>query len=200
MLINLLSFKKDYLNGTVFLLIFTLIICLTSTIISNAQQPELPSVNLPILITSCGQSIDANIVSLLARRINLKYTYKPLAKAEEIEGFKTLIFVIGGSGKGLGDAGIDVPDEIKRCEELLKKAKEKNIYILGMHIGGETRRGPVSADFIPFAAEVDYLIIREDGNKDGYFTKVASEKKIPLYTIKQSIELQELLKKIFNVE
>lgn len=200
MLINLLSFKKDYLNGTVFLLIFTLIICLTSTIISNAQQPELPSANLPLVITSCGQSSDANIVSLLAKRIGLEHTYEGLIKADAIKNFKTLILVIGGSGKGLGAAGVDIPYEIERCNKLIEKAREEKMYIIGMHIGGEDRRGPNSANFIPFAAKVDYLIVKESGNKDGYFTQISTENKIPLYIIIESIDVQALLKKIFNVE
>jgi len=200
MLKNLLFYKKDYLNGAMLLLIFTLIIGLSSTVISNAQQPELPSADLPILITSCGQSSDANIVSLLSKRIGLEHTYEGLIKAEALNNFKTLILVIGGSGKGLGAAGVDIPWEIERCNKLIEKAREEKMYIIGMHIGGEDRRGPNSASFIPFAAKVDYLIVKDSGNKDGYFTQIATENKIPLYIIIESIDVQELLKKIFNVE
>ena len=111
-----------------------------------------------------------------------------------------MIVVIGGSGKGLGAAGIDVPDEQERVDKILARAREMNIFILGMHIGGEERRGPVSANFVPYAAEVDYLIVKEDGNQDGYFTKLAADNKIPLYTIQKSMEVADLLKQIFGVK
>jgi len=73
--------------------------------------------------------------------------------------------------------------------------------IIGLHVGGEARRGPLSAKFIELAApKADYLIITEDGNEDGYFTKLSKEKKIPLIVVKETTELGDLLKKIFQVK
>ena len=49
-----------------------------------------------------------------------------------------------------------------------------------MHIGGAARRGELSDKFVNAAApNVDYLIIVEEGNKDGLFTKMSTEKNIP---------------------
>jgi ureidoglycolate hydrolase len=70
------------------------------------------------------------------------------------------------------------------------------MFILGMHIGGIERRGTTSQKFIPFAAQVDYLIVRTDGNADGFFTNVAKEKQIPLFLFEKSIELVDILKEI----
>jgi hypothetical protein len=173
---------------------------LTAAVAAAQSQPPLPKAEAPVLITSCGQSPDAKIVSILAKRIGLEHTYDMAAKAEQLGKYKTLIVVIGGSGKGLGAAGIDVPDEQERVDKILARAREMNIFILGMHIGGEERRGPVSANFVPYAAEVDYLIVKEDGNQDGYFTKLAADNKIPLYTIQKSMEVADLLKQIFGVK
>jgi hypothetical protein len=39
--------------------------------------------------------------------------------------------------------------------------------------------------------------VTEDGNKDGYFTKVSTEKQIPLTVIKDTQALGVLLKKTF---
>ncbi len=69
---------------------------------------------------------------------------------------------------------------------------------MGMHLGGVDRRGPISEQFVPFATKVDYLIVRKDGNRDGYFTKVAEELKIPLFLIEKNVELVEILKEIFE--
>jgi hypothetical protein len=93
-----------------------------------------------------------------------------------------------------------VPDEKKRCDDLLAAARKHDMYIIGMHIGGEERRGPVSENFVPYAAKVDYLIIKEDGNMDGYFSQIAEENTIPLHTIQKSMEVANLLKQIFGLE
>ena len=92
---------------------------------------------------------DFGTVDLLARRAGIEMKVNHVAQPEEIVGYKTLIIVIGGSGKGLGAAGIDIPTEVKRVEEVIKKAREEGIFILGMHIGGMDRRGPTSASFVP---------------------------------------------------
>jgi hypothetical protein len=168
--------------------------------LAQAKQPALPFCDLPMIVTSCGQSPDAKIVSLLSERISLKHTYNELLKADEMTGFKTLILVVGGSGKGLGAAGIEIPDELARCDKLLAKARAAKMYVIGMHIGGVDRRGPTSTNFLPYAAKVDYLIVKEDGNEDGYFTKLAAERKIPLYIVKQTMEVADVLKAIFKVK
>jgi len=199
--------RKEVLNIMVinqrsFLFRFSIILIIVLSLSSLGfaiENPSLPSLNKPIFVTSCGQSPDYGVVDLLGkRRAGLELKVNPLAKPDDLIGFKTLIIVIGGSGKGLGAAGIDVPEEVKRVEELIKKAKEEGIFILGMHLGGVERRGPVSQEFVPFAAKVDYLIVRTDGNEDGFFTNVAKEKEIPLFLIEKSVELVEILKEIFE--
>ena len=190
------------INQRSFLFRFSIILIIVLSLSSLGfaiENPSLPSLNKPIFVTSCGQSPDYGVVDLLGkRRAGLELKVNPLAKPDDLIGFKTLIIVIGGSGKGLGAAGIDVPEEVKRVEELIKKAKEEGIFILGMHLGGVERRGPVSQEFVPFAAKVDYLIVRTDGNEDGFFTNVAKEKEIPLFLIEKSVELVEILKEIFE--
>lgn len=176
-----------------------IIILILGSFCLAVENPPLPRLEKPIFVTSCGQSPDYGVVDLLGRRsAGLEIIANPTATLDDIEGFKTLIIVIGGSGKGLGAAGIDVPKELERVEELIKKAKEEEIFILGMHLGGVDRRGPISEQFIPFAAKVNYLIVREDGNRDGYFTKIAEELKIPLFLIVKNVELVEILKEIFK--
>jgi hypothetical protein len=69
-----------------------------------------------------------------------------------------------------------------------------------MHVGGEDRRGPSSQNFIHYAGMVDYMIVRSAGNTDGYFTKLCAEKKIPLYTIENTREIEGILKGIFGLQ
>jgi hypothetical protein len=189
------------INKQKLLLIFSVMTALILNSVSFClaiENPALPKLEKPIFVTSCGQSPDYGTAELLGKRAGLEMKADSLAEPEDIIGFKTLIIVIGGSGKGLGAAGIDVPQEVKRVEDLIKKAREEKMFILGMHIGGLDRRGPVSQEFVPFAAQVDYLIVRTDGNADGFFTNIAKEKQIPLYLIEKSPELVDIYKIMFT--
>ena len=184
------------------LLILTTILLLCSGIGHNfsfAQDiPTVPTAELPIMITSSGQSPDGFIVKALLNKAKIDVLLKILLEAEELIDIKTLIIAIGGSAKGLGAAGVDADDELNRIEKIIDVAKEKNILMFGVHIGGEARRGPLSAKFVDLTApRMQYLIVTEDGNIDGYFTKVSEENKIPLFILKSVSELEELFKKIF---
>lgn len=68
-----------------------------------------------------------------------------------------------------------------------------------MHIGGAARRGELSDKFVNAAAPyADYLIVVEEGNKDGAFTKIAEEKNIPMDTIPKITNAVEPLTKAFE--
>ena len=57
-------------------------------------------------ITSCPVRM-ASCFKILCDRTKLKVSYNALLKAEELKDFKSLMVVMGGSAKGLGEAGID---------------------------------------------------------------------------------------------
>lgn len=178
----------------------SLILCLVATAVL-AANPALPEAKSPAFITSFGQSQDANFVNLLAKRIKLDFVYKVIGETKD-DGWNksnTLIAVIGGSSKGLGSAGLNVNSEKNRCDALIKSAKEQKKFIIGMHIGGESRRGPTSEAFLPYAGDVDFMIVKSDGNKDGHFTKLCGQKKIPLYIIENTKEVENILKEIFGL-
>lgn len=181
-------------------IILSMLVCVGTSFGLAVAAPELPTLKTPILITSCGQSPDAEMVRLMADRAGLqgKYTFDLLAKASALKGMNTLMLVIGGSGKGLGAAGINEQDEINRVNALVAAARSAGVAVVGVHIGGEPRRGPVSANFVPFAEKTSLLIVREDGNKDGYFTGVSKGKGIPLVLISKTAGLAELLKTLFT--
>lgn len=181
-------------------LFLAILACLTATA-AIAASPALPEAKAPVFITSFGQSQDANFVNLLAGRVKLERTYKVIGNTKDAgwDSSKTIIAVIGGSSKGLGSAGLNVSSEKKRCDELIESARKQKKLIIGMHIGGESRRGPTSEAFLPYAGIVDFMIVKNDGNQDGYFTKLCNEKSVPLYTIENTKELEGALKEIFGL-
>ncbi|MEI6704612.1 MAG: DUF6305 family protein, partial [Deltaproteobacteria bacterium] len=86
------------------LFLFMALFLLTAVTVSAA--PVSFKAEMPFAISSCGQSLDAETVSLLAKRNKLEHTFNNVLKASELKGIKTLIIAMGGSAKGLGEAGI----------------------------------------------------------------------------------------------
>lgn len=158
-----------------------------------------PIAEQPALITSIGQSADAQMVKALATKAALKFEFSPLATEAQIPaGTKTLVAVIGGSSKGLGAAGIKAADELARAKALVAKAKAEKLKVVALHVGGEARRGALSDGFIKeIAPQADLLIVVEEGNKDGLFTQIAA-KGIPLELVPNVSASLEPLKKAFK--
>jgi hypothetical protein len=167
---------------------------------ASAADAKVPKCGLPAAMTAPGQSPEYEIVKIYLTRAKITgVASDPLLEARDLKGSKTLIIIIGGSGKGLGAAGIDLEDEIKRAQELLKAAESQKMTIVGMHLGGEARRGANSQRFIDLVTpRCDFLVVRSDGNKDGAFTKLAAEKKIPLVQIDKTAQLTPILTQMFQ--
>jgi hypothetical protein len=167
---------------------------------TESEKPPLPTCELPLIITTAGQSPGAMTVSILCKRNKIDHDYLNLAKVKDLtsKNYKTLIITMGTSHKGLGTAGIEINYELDRIEKIIEEAKKQSIFIIGMHIEGEARRGGLCEKTIDLVAPlVDYLIVRSDGNKDGRFDLIAEEKNIPITIIEGTIELNDLLKEIF---
>lgn len=153
----------------------------------------------PVILTSIGQSADVEMVKSLMDNGKLEYTLDKLITGSELGDEKTLILAVGGSSKGLGAAGIDADEELARTNELVQAAQDKEMKIIVMHIGGENRRGELSDKFIgPSASGADFIIIVEEGNKDGMFTKIASENDIPMNGVTSIADALEPLQKAFK--
>lgn len=159
-----------------------------------------PIADQPALLTSIGQSADAEMVKTLMTRAKLQFTFDSLVKASALasSNAKTLVVVIGGSSKGLGAAGISAEAELDRAKALLTAARQKGMKIIGLHIGGEARRGELSDRFINAAVPLcDYVIVVEDGNGDGLFTKLCGTK-IPLDIVQKISQAGDPLAAAFN--
>ena len=182
-------------------IVLGMVVLFAGTALAQPKVPANFTADLPVAMTCPGQAPEGELVNILFNRLKTKVTYDAFLEPKDLAGHKSLIIIIGGSGKGLGAAGADIQDELKRAEALVTEAKKKNIKILGFHLGGEDRRGPASAKFIEdVTPNVNFLVVREDGNKDGAFTKMATQAKIPMVQIKQTQELTEILKEIFKIK
>jgi hypothetical protein len=165
------------------------------------KVPAGVSAELPVAMTCPGQAPEGQLVKLIFGRLKTPIKYDPFMEPKEVGGSKTLIIILGGSGKGLGSAGVNLQDEMKRAEALVTEANKQKIKLVGIHSGGEDRRGEVSTKLIDLVApKMSYLIVREDGNKDSLFTKLSNERKIPLTLIKGTQELSDVFKELFKIQ
>ena len=98
----------------------------------------------------------------------------------------------------LDKTGISAQAEIDRTKALMAEAKKQGMKIIGLHIGGEGRRGELSDKFlVDTVPACDYVIVVADGNKDGLFTKLAGSK-VPLDTVEKITKVSDPLVKAFK--
>ena len=167
-----------------------------------AIPKNLPELKTPILITACGQSPGGVYVKVLCRQLKLDADLEDLATADVLakKPYKTLIVITGTSLKGMGSAGVELSEEIKRCTDLVKKAKSSGVKVIVAQVEGASRRVDESDEqsiraMTPLA---DVLVTHNQANKDGYFTKTAADKKIPQIFIDQQLDLLKIFPQIFS--
>ena len=177
----------------------------------TSQTPEAKA-ELPVLITSCGQSIGPTTIKVVMQRLKLAYDIDPLATPETLQAkvkagtpYKSLIITMGASLKGMGAAGIEIDDELARAAALIAEAKKQGIKVIGAHIEGMKRRsqGAAAGDTTDeqsidaVAPHSDILLVLKDGNSDGRVTVISEAKKIPLVEFEKTVDLIPALEKLF---
>ena len=214
-------------------LLITLIITFFVMSGISLAQDEIPPVELPVLTTSAGQSADIMTLNILMDEAGVLYDYCDvptvemmtegvgLGGAESGPGFhveiytdqekypsgtpyKSIIFAIGASLKGMGASGLTVDQEISRLKNLIKYSNENEIFIIATHVGGVSTRGNPGSDnekmidaVAPFA---NLIIVTADGNKDGRFDEIAEQNNIPLVVVDYALDMVDVLKQAFSNE
>jgi len=178
-----------------------------------AGQAQTPTAQVPILLTSCGQSPGPERVKFFLNRLGLQHEFLAQATAEDLVAaqsaghpYKTLIVVTGASLKGMGAAGVSMPQELARTAALLAEAKKQGITVVGAHVEGMARRAQGAAPgdnsdeqsidaVMPLST---FLIVRTDGDEDQRFTRISQEKRIPLLLFEKNMEMGDLLGRVFG--
>ena len=154
---------------------------------------------LPACITSAGQSMDMRVAEILLEKEEIPCKAEAHLTAEELEGCRTLLVVLGGSAKGLTSAGISEEEELDRVRSLIAAAEEKNMMVIALHIGGSSRRGAVSDRFIPDALKAaDAAIILSEGDSDGMMRKIVEEAGVPAVYIEKQTDAAKSLNRLFK--
>ena len=161
--------------------------------------PFLPSLASNVLFQH--HFLRSNITSALDEGpAKIEHTFEKLLNADqfEIETYKTLMIVVGASGKGLGAAGIEIDAELQRVLLLAQKAREYGTKIIVGNLEGESRRGSSSDEILlALAPYADALFAKVDANQDDLFTKISEERSIPLKLFEKTVDLVEVLNEFF---
>lgn len=167
--------------------------------IMNVAMAQETAFTETILLTSCGQSADVLMMKTLLAKDSLSFSYLPQATTDDLAGKGSVIIVLGGSSKGLGAAKISEADEVARVIALIDAAKTVGIPVLAVHMGGLNRRGALSDPFNKLGAEnASRIIVVKGGNDDGFFTKLAESKSIPVDMAANSLEVGPMVKQLFT--
>ncbi len=202
---------------------------LAVSLLVAGQAP--PKVGLPILTTSAGQSTDVTTLNIVLDEAGIPYDYCDVPTPEMVTDgvglggresgpgfhvesttdqakypagtpYKAVLFAIGASLKGMGASGLTLDSEEARLKKVIELCKQKKIFVMAVHIGGESKRGPAGSDnermIDAVAPLADYIVVTKDSNKDGRFTKLAAAKKIPLTEIDYALGLVDIVKQIFQ--
>lgn len=129
-----------------------------------------------------------------------KYVTNNELRAADVKAGDTVIVILGTSGKGLGDAGVSVADEIARAEELVAK---QGINIIAIHTGKKPYRGESSDPIISVVAPKAAVVLVIDdgkgagGNYDGLFTTLCGEN-VPLYVFSKAGKMVASMEYLLN--
>jgi len=161
---------------------------------------ELPEFSGPYIVTTCGQSPGAVMVGMAGKQAGFVVDYddaeNPLtAGTLDTDVYKTLIVTTGTSMKGMGAAGTDVDIEIARCLKVIEAAKEAGMVVIGAHVEGMSRRvdSTDEASIEAVMAEADIILVIEDSDSDGFFTKYAEEHEKPLLKVANALAVGTVL-------
>jgi hypothetical protein len=178
----------------------------------HAGQDQEAKAELPVLVTSCGQSIGPTTIKVVLQRLKMAYEIDPLATPETLQAkakagqpYKSLIITMGASLKGMGAAGIEIEDELARATALIAEARKTGVKVIGAHIEGMKRRsqGAAAGDTTDeqsidaVAPNSAILVVLKEGNADGRFTVISQAKKIPLIEFEKTMDLIPALEKLF---
>jgi len=181
--------------------------------VALSGQTQEAKADLPVLVTSCGQSIGPTTIKVVLQRLKMAYDIDPLATPETLQAkakagtpYKSLIITMGASLKGMGAAGIEIEDELARAAALIAEARKEGVKIIGAHIEGMKRRsqGAAAGDTTDeqsidaVAPNANILLVLKEGNADGRFTVISQSKKIPLVEFEKMLDLIPTLEKLFS--
>ncbi|WP_411678800.1 DUF6305 family protein [Clostridium thailandense] len=189
------------------IVIFMIFVTINSKIFEKKKEINvllLPSLPNPIakeyvLITSAGQSTEAYIINDVANKLMIHNYFMPQAKMSDLKGINTIVIVVGTSPLGEKLNNINIEDEKKRVEELLKEAKKEKLVVITVYMGGKERRDKSTDELLSIICpQTNYLIGTKEANYDNFLSEAARSSKIPLTLINTVSDIIEPFSSAFR--
>lgn len=182
-------------------------VLMTGLLSFNQDRPAkslLPHLPAPIareraLVTPVGQGQESLIVAEICDILNVSNDFMFWAEPSDLDGFNSLIVVLGFSKQGLFSMHRDAGEEILRIKQLTEEAKNKGLPIVLIHLGGIDRRGGQNDKAAKEIAEnLDYIIVTESGERDGFFTGLVEKNQIPITIVPDVTSIKVPLNSVYR--
>jgi hypothetical protein len=188
-------------------------VCGAVTAGSLEGQGEAPTAELPVLLTSCGQSPGPQRLLFFLRRLELDHEFLERATAQDVVTRRgagrpagSVLIVTGASLKGMGAAGVSMREELSRTESLIAEAKRQGVTVICAHVEGMARRSQGASpgdnsdeqSIDAVCLNADLMIVRSDGDEDRRFTIISEGRGIPLILFEKNMDLGDVLTRVFG--
>jgi hypothetical protein len=147
-----------------------------------------------ILVTSAGQSTETYILQDIVNGLRLSHLFMPQAYSSDLEGIASVVISVGYSEIGERLLKQSFTQEKQRFNTLIDKAKDLNIPIITVYLGGSGRRNTHTDALLKYAIEhSSYVIATEEGNLDGYISRLTDDFNCPLALVKHIKDISDSL-------
>lgn len=151
-----------------------------------------PIAEEPVIITSAGQSTDTYIINDISNRLMIRSYFMPQVKYTDLKEAKTIAFVIGYSPLGLKLQGKSFEEEKIRIEKLVNKAKDTDMTILTIVMGGEKSHDNETKELLSLILpKSDYLIGLRESGYENIITELAKDSDIKLTLVAGTNDISE---------
>lgn len=190
-----------------------LIMVVFAALAAREARSQALTAELPVLLTSCGQSPGPERVRFFMNRLDLEHEFLPQATPADLVArkdagrpFGAVLIVAGASLKGMGAAGVSMPDELARTRALIDEARRLGLTVIGAHVEGMARRAQGAApgdnsDEMSIDAvmpRADFMIVRQDGDEDRRFTILSEGEGVPVIFFEKNMEMGHVLTRVFG--
>lgn len=141
--------------------------------------------NKKIYFTSIGQAIEYEDFIYYVEEMNLlsEYTAESLLNPNKVQTGSVVFVCVGCSIKGIGET-TTFEEEQQRATRYGELSKQGKFTMIGVHIGGEGRRGSTSDSMIKIVFSSSNLnLFTEDGNTDYLLSSTSLQNQIPCYAM-----------------
>ena len=191
---------KNTRRFNIFLALIILVTLICNVSCSNASSVSTPGTddfgvfpselkgmisNKKVYFTSIGQSIEYDEFIYYVEEMDLLegFIAESLLNPNKVDAGSVVFVCVGCSIKGIGST-TTFEEEKVRSTRFSYLSKNGKITMIGVHVGGEQRRGSTSDTMIEtiFSSSTLNLFTR-DGNTDGFLSSTSLQNEIPCYAM-----------------